>query len=975
MAPVVAALPPPPTPKLKRPPPPGIQTNGVSSSQSSPSPNIPAKRPPPAVAKQQQQQASNSAATNGTNGNAHRPGLARSRRDTANHGQGRAQRNNASLRSATFAPEIPLHTSFEPRPDVVTDSYILKKYAGQPPSLIVHLHPTHFRFDQQDSVFPYKSPMKLFLDHVRSRTVPHEILYDLNDAGVAFYEGCLIVQIHDHKTPAQSKDVARPASKSSSEKPSSIHNYNPYITPSPYVPYPKDSTENGLSGNDEKPAENDSGDKENMPAPPAPGDGQKSKVPPKAKIFTVVLHPTPQSLHADLIIKASTPCGFGDGKAGNDSSVVPPTPMSAVPPTPSATSMPPPAKRQKREKMELDASNIYVAEAQILLATTGPLHLEPCKTREDAVALLQKMADPKHSEQPPKPKIRKRTVAERAADEALAAEQEKYMLTYDERRSANSGGVQAAADGADSNGQSGATAFEPRFERFKVLADIKREHAAKKEQEKIRQAENERKLQLQKQEQAALLQRQQAEQQQQHQQQQEKLRREEAQRQAQVRQQQQQEAQRRAMAQQQAQAQAHQAQAAQAQAQAAQSPQNTQMNQMPQSSHGHPTQNGLQAGVISAQAPHRFPQQVSQPPVSSPVVRQNTPQNMSSPMVGNAPMQQTNSGMGGSPPRSSSVVQAHGPMSAPMAVSMSARGSQQSHPSNTPRMPSATPQMPHGTPINRPMPTPRMTQASPPPGMMAQNSHMGQMMMGNQNMGQGMPNPMMVAQIQQQQRQRIAQQQQLHAMQNANMMNGQNPQMHNQMLQQQILRQQMMNMNMQGPNMMNAAQQAQLAQRYQQQINSMQQQQMQGQMPNQQMGNQSFIPGSNGMSPAHMAAMQQQMQQLQQQGQHPGGQPSAIALQVRTRQQQFYRQNIQAFAERFGGLQSIPPEMHDQFKQSCFKKAQESVQRELIQRRQMAQNMAQAQNGMQNGMGNGMPNGMQGAMQNGMNMNMMQQGM
>lgn len=121
MAPVVAAVvPPPPTPKIKRPPPPGIQTNGVSSLQSSPSPNMTAKRPPPAVTKQQQQQqqhTSNSSATNGANGTAHRPGVARSRRDTSNQVQGRNQRNNASLRSATLAPDTSLHRSFEPRPD------------------------------------------------------------------------------------------------------------------------------------------------------------------------------------------------------------------------------------------------------------------------------------------------------------------------------------------------------------------------------------------------------------------------------------------------------------------------------------------------------------------------------------------------------------------------------------------------------------------------------------------------------------------------------------------------------------------------------------------------------------------------------------------------------------------------------------------------------------------------------------------
>jgi hypothetical protein len=38
---------------------------------------------------------------------------------------------------------------------------ILAKYKDQVPSLIIHLHPTHFRFDQQDGVFSYNSPMKV----------------------------------------------------------------------------------------------------------------------------------------------------------------------------------------------------------------------------------------------------------------------------------------------------------------------------------------------------------------------------------------------------------------------------------------------------------------------------------------------------------------------------------------------------------------------------------------------------------------------------------------------------------------------------------------------------------------------------------------------------------------------------------------------------------------------------------------------
>ncbi|KAI0479481.1 Spt20 family-domain-containing protein [Xylariaceae sp. FL0804] len=952
MAPVVTAVPP-PVPKIKRPPPPGIQTNGASSSQS-PSPSISAKKPPPGIARQAS--VPNSAGVNGVVAPASRPALARARRENGNTGNTRGQRNNASLRSAGLAPESGMPTTFEPRPQVVTDSYILNKYAGNPPSLIVHLHPTHFRFDQQDGIFPYKSPMKVFLDHVRTRTIPHDLLVDFNDAGVAFYEGCLIVQVHDHKSATQSKDTTRPLSKSASTTPASIHNYNPYITPSSYVPHPKENMGSGEhslgSASKGKAVDGETNDKENIPAPSA--DGQKSKSPPKDRVFTVVLHPTQHSLQMDLLIKASTPRGSSDAKANIDASAMPPpTPMSAVPPTPTATSMaPPPAKKQKRERMELEGSGIYAAESQILLATTGPLHLEPSKSKEETIALLDRMCDSKHLDPPPKPKTRKRTVAERAADEALAAEQEKYMLSFDERLSSNIGSAQGGADGADGAGQSGAAAFEPRFERFKVIAEIKREHAEKKEQEKARQAENERKLAIQRQQQQQEIQRQQAEQ--------EKLRREQeaAQRAAQLRQQ---ESQRR-MAQQAAQQQA-------AAAAAAQSPPNPQVNHISQSSHGHPSQNGsmpngLPNGSMPAQATHRFPQGVSQPPVSSPVVRQNTPQNMSSPMVGVA-MSTTNSGMGQSPTRPSSVVQNHPPMSAPMAVSMSARGSQQSHPSGTPRMPSATPQMSHGTPINRSIPTPRMSQASPPPGMMvAQNSPMGQhMLMGQQGMGQPIQNQTLAAQVaqQQQQQRRIAHHQQMQAIQN-NMMGGPvNPQLQQQ-LQQQLMRQQMMGMqNMQNPNMMS---QQQFAQRYQQQLNNMQQQhqmqgqmqgQMAGQMAGQQMGNQNLM-GVNGLSPQQMAMMQQmqaQQQQAQQQAQQQRGQAGptmnpAIQMHIRTKQAQIYQTHIGGLIAQHQGEQNIPAETLEKFKHACMTKAHEFVQQQMLQQVNRQQQLAR-QNGMQMG--------------------------
>lgn len=75
---------------------------------------------------------------------------------------------------------------------VKTTSYILKKYAKYPPSFTIHLHPTHFRFDQQDGSFPYNSEMKVVIEHLKAGTVPHDMMEELIKGGVRFYEGILV---------------------------------------------------------------------------------------------------------------------------------------------------------------------------------------------------------------------------------------------------------------------------------------------------------------------------------------------------------------------------------------------------------------------------------------------------------------------------------------------------------------------------------------------------------------------------------------------------------------------------------------------------------------------------------------------------------------------------------------------------------------------------------------------------------------
>ncbi|SPO03977.1 uncharacterized protein DNG_06660 [Cephalotrichum gorgonifer] len=1026
MGPVATAVPPSPVPagKAKKPIPPGIQTNGAGPSPS-PSPTMTTKKapnsakaasiPPPPT-------------PNGTGGQAQKAPQNRPRRE-ASAQLSRTSRNSVSLRASSVADEMIAQASKPPGSK--TSREILKTFVGNPPSIIVHLHPTNFRFDQQDGAFSYTSPMKVFLEHIRNRTVPHELdlLRGLHSSGVPFYEGCLIVQVHDHKSVAQANNTPKAAAKTNTATISSIHNYNPYLTPSTTnypktEPQPVADADAGAGGQSvEKKVEEHN--KENILSPPLPTNPKTT--PRKPTITTVVLHPTQQSLLAELLIKASTPSATADGK---DDPLAPPTPATAAPSSTNKT--PRPAKRQKREPMEIDGSNINAVEGQILLHTLPPLDLEPARNKEDVIALLEKheKEQPMHSEPLPKPKARKRTVAEMAADQALIAGQERYMLTLDERLGPAVNGAQGASAGGDGDMRGGGAAFEPGFERLRVIMDIKREHAERAEKERLQQVENQKRLeqqrqQQQQQEQQAALQRQQEA---------ERLRKEALQRDMLARRQQQEEAQRKA---QQAQAQAQAAKLKQQQQQAknlaqaqnanaakaaaaakakataaAAAAANANANANANAVSSGPLANGIQ----SAQAAQRFHQQVAQPQASSPAVRQGTPHSMSSPMVSGVAMQPSNSNMAGSPPRPPSAMQTHTPMAVAMSHSMSARGSQQSHPAGTPRMPNGTPNMAHTTPINRPasLQTPRMSQASPPPPMAAQGSQMGQLM-GNPAVSQQMLQQNAIAQqLAVQQQQLAAQQKRMLAQQHLgqpiqngmmNGMNGMNPQnltpQQQQQLQQhrlqQILmqqqQQQLQQQMQQQQNQLHPQQQQQqqqragmmnpLAQQYAQSMSQMQgqlspqmQAQLQAQMARMNHANQMNQNGGNQMGrpmmpnqammnngdPASMQAALVQMQQMQQQQQQAvqQSQQQQMQQQLQARGQHLYKVNFAKFAAQFGGaMENIPAEALEKFKKDCMLQARTN----LLQMQQARQQQAQAQLQAQHHMAMQQPQGMMGGHQ------------
>jgi transcription factor SPT20 len=741
------------------------------------------------------------------------------------------------------------------------------------------------------------------------------------------------VEVHDHKSVVTQRQSSQNAGSTEKSDPISIHKSSPWLTPSPWVPY-RNPVEHAISPNAETTLKDESRvksqadkDKENMPAPGQSAENPKSTGK-QAKIITVVLHPTPLSQFIDLSAKAGMPANPHSKRDANGEALLSAgmrpstTPLIAIPSTPILGGMEPPAaKRQKREKMQIDLRNVYAVESQIAQAITAPLYLESATKAMEAVAILEALAHPDHCAKVPPPKTRKKTVAEMAAEESAAADEESYMLIMDERHSSKAGG---AGGGSGEDGQVGGSVFEPRFERFKAIESIKLQVIERKKREKLVQAE-----QAKKEEQEA--------------EQREKAKQEEARRaleeqsrlQAQLRQSQQ-HAQRQAI---------QRAAAVQRQQQANQAAAGILPNAGVSGAMG-----GLNNGMGAQQ---RFLQQqaLSQAPMSSPVVRNATPHNASSPMVGQAmvnPMQPSNSSMGGSPPRPGSVVPQNPQMTPLMANAMRPQNSQQSQ-GGTPRVANATPNMSHNMPnVGQ---TPRMGQSSP-------------MGMGQQGQMGMMPNQMTPAQMQQtrmmaqQQQERIRQQAVAQAALQGSPMNSQQMTPQQQMLMQQQL-QQMQGQNMMGMNGMgmNAAQMRAMQ--------AMQQGSPQGFMGQ----NRNPITPQMMQQAQHQAALQAQQHGMQQ-GQQAVNPQSQVSMQMRQQiaalANRLYQQQLPNVVAQYGG--NPPPEALAQFRQQCNMNAMAQARARMAhQQQQLRQAQGQMMaNGGQVGMG--MPMNM-GNMGN-MNMNL-----
>jgi transcription factor SPT20 len=600
---------------------------------------------------------------------------------------------------------------------VYTQQDILAKHKGKPPSLRVYMHPKHFRLNDSQETLSYVSPMRELLQAIRMKEVPHNMLEEFYEYDMPWYDNCLIVEIHDFRqTGVKPKDDTNSTGEGGKSA-FSIHNYNSFITPSPFAPFPASKPESKPAPAAAQSKEGDTKeDKENMPAPGQNGASNKPQG--MARISTVVLFPTPQSHLADLQIQATTPAtdtaALKRMQAQGRASGMPPTPMTAVPPTPTF----PNGSSPKRQKMKIDDSNIHEYEASVLEATCPPLYLEPTKSFAESLAIMEFITHPNNKNPAPPRKTRKRTTAELAADEAEAQGLQRFMLAGDEYQAT----MTATASGNDGNAVREA-ANSQTFSRFKAIATIRANHEEadrrkKEEDAQIAQAKRQKQIEAEARKRELENNRQQAEAAERQQQ----LLRQQAQHQAQL---------------QQNQLQQNEALRAAAAAQ-------------------HQMSNAAAAQVTQT------PQSATQSQFS-PVLRQQTPMTAAaaSPRVNG----QGTHPMGGTPMVATASNQAmNSPARPPSAVShhpnqMARSVSQQQNPSRT-----GTPHMVQGTPVMNPSmpnrnmtPTPsRMSQTSPPmlqggTPMMMQTPQLGQNLTPEaQQMSQARMNQLRIQQMQQQ---------------------------------------------------------------------------------------------------------------------------------------------------------------------------------------------------------------------------------
>ncbi|KAL5492285.1 SPT20 [Sanghuangporus weigelae] len=84
------------------------------------------------------------------------------------------------------------------------DVALLEENERSPPSFSVHLYPDHWTLNTGPK-FSYNNPISTLLDDIRALRIPTDFIKIFDDAGISFYNGCLIVEILDFR-PARVKE-------------------------------------------------------------------------------------------------------------------------------------------------------------------------------------------------------------------------------------------------------------------------------------------------------------------------------------------------------------------------------------------------------------------------------------------------------------------------------------------------------------------------------------------------------------------------------------------------------------------------------------------------------------------------------------------------------------------------------------------------------------------------------------------------
>ncbi|EPX75311.1 SAGA complex subunit Spt20 [Schizosaccharomyces octosporus yFS286] len=154
---------------------------------------------------------------------------------------------------------------------------IRKKYQNEEPSLILHIHKYHFRFEQQDGAFTYNGPVKTILHYIRMELIPPDCLEVFQNSNIKFYDGCLTVRIIDHRhSTSNDSNQSQPSNAALSSK-------APPPPPSSSSSLPTKSATNA----------------ETTMQPAVPASTQESPSPP---VHYTVLRPTPETLYQDLCL-------------------------------------------------------------------------------------------------------------------------------------------------------------------------------------------------------------------------------------------------------------------------------------------------------------------------------------------------------------------------------------------------------------------------------------------------------------------------------------------------------------------------------------------------------------------------------------------------------------------------------------------------------------------------------------------------